>query len=216
MNVNYCTFPKGNTESFMKWSKISKLAYSIFFSPFLPCQKQTQKSQPVTMAYIQGANTKLAQHCCNFTKAPAAPKGYCPTRTASAAGPGPGWRGSGPLRCPGGPEINSFWHSHYLAIAWPASKFRVEQQMGVGLQIGRPVFLGGITYLWPEPYRIWPEMGYRWECVWRGNTAFLIHLSRALQLRPLNGVQKQSTNVQSGINCEWGGFNLGTAEEAYF
>ena len=37
------------------------------------------------MAYVQGADTKLAQHCCNFTKAPAAPKGYCPTRMASAA-----------------------------------------------------------------------------------------------------------------------------------
>ena len=215
MNVNYCTFPKGNTESFMKWSKISKLAYSIFFSPFLPCQKQTQKSQPVTVANIQGAGTKLAQHRSNFTKAPDAPKGYCPTRRPPSL-PGARLEGLLPLPCSGGPVINSLWHSHYLAIAWPASKFRVEQQMGVGPRIGRPVFLGGITYLWPEPYRIWPEMGYRWECVWRGNTAFLIHLSRALQLRPLDGVQKQSTNVQSGINCEWGGFNPGTAEEAYF
>ena len=113
------------------------------------------------MAYIQGADTKLAQHCSHFTKAPAAPKGYCPTRRPLQPARGPGWRGSGPLPCSGGPEINSFWHSHYLAIAWPASKFHVEQQMGVGPQIGRPVFLGGITYLRPEPYRIWPEMGYR-------------------------------------------------------
>lgn len=30
--------------------------------------------------------------------------------------------------------------------------------MGVGPQIGRPVFLEAITYLWPEPYRIWPEV----------------------------------------------------------
>lgn len=99
----------------MKWSKISKLAYSIFFSPFLPCQKQTQKSQPVTVANIQGAGTKLTQHRSNVTKAPAAPKGYCPTGTASK--PARGQAGGAPAPSP---ALEGLWLTHSgTVITWP-------------------------------------------------------------------------------------------------
>ena len=64
MKANYCTFPEGNTESFMKWSKISKLAYTSFFFFFFClllyylCQKQAQKSQPAPVGYL----SELGRH----------------------------------------------------------------------------------------------------------------------------------------------------------
>lgn len=117
MKANYCTFPKGNTESFMKWSKISKLAYTIFFFFLLSylCQKQAQKSQ---------AGPKLALDWSNLTKTPDALKGDCPTRMAGSEVPP--WRGEAPVPSLwGGLWLTSSGTAIIRPYPWPASKFHV-------------------------------------------------------------------------------------------
>lgn len=93
------------------------------------------------MAYIKEP-TQISTTLQSFHKGSCCPQGLLPHQKGLCSLPGARLEGSGPLPALR-PEINSFWHSHYLAMA--QLKFHVEQQMGVGLNTGnRPVFLGSI------------------------------------------------------------------------
>lgn len=168
MKANYCSFPEGNTESFMKWSKISKLAYTIFFPPPLLPVPNADSEKP-TSSWRNWTDSWCLEECSAGWQAQRCP--HCR----------PGPEGRGCLSLPGGKGqwlINSDTATLW-PYPWPAARFHVGQQKGVGSQIGRRVFRRRCTFR--ARARIWPEMGYRWGCVWRGNTTFLIRLSRALK-----------------------------------